>query len=396
MSFARHAAPPPGDWINDPNGLIFAGGQWRLFVQHSDAAPDYKAIGWARFSSADLLHWAWDGPVIPPNDLGQAYSGSIVEEEGGLAAYLTRHDGGVQRQSRLTSCDDGLTWREGPPLGPEGRNVRDPFVFFCQATGDWRMLVAEPCDWTDWGSDPPSRLAVWRNDGRSWMFVAHIGPWMPPGVMWEVPLLIDFGETQALVLSIVDRRSGTADCAVRYWLGHFDGQSFVPDSPPGGLLLDQGPDFYAAMVGTGDAFGPILIAWASAWGTARAMPWPGGVRGGPITFPRHLRLNSQSKRLTQEPAVEIAPSFKKAWDGRKGLRIELRGDRDCTLTVKLDTTGVAVTRQGLDGLLDWNRRETLTLTGPQIIECYEDAGLIELFVRPAGLTITAFLPGAIL
>lgn len=149
MSFGRHAAPPSGEWLNDPNGLIFRDGQWRLFVQHSAEAPDYKAVGWARLSSPDLPYWTWDGPVIPPNPLGQAYSGSIVSEGEELAAYLTRHDGKLQRQVRLASGDLGPTWREGSPLGPEGRNVRDPFVFHCRATGDWRMLVAEPCDWTD-------------------------------------------------------------------------------------------------------------------------------------------------------------------------------------------------------------------------------------------------------
>ena len=395
MNFARHAAPPPGEWINDPNGLVFRDGQWRLFVQHSAAAPDYKLIGWARLSSPDLLDWTWDGAVISPNALGLASSGSILEEDkDGLTAYITRDDAGVQRQSRLTSSDDGLTWREGPPLGPEGRNVRDPFVFFCKTTGDWRMLVAEPCDWTDWRSDPPSRLAVWRNDGQSWKFVAHIGPWMPPGIMWEVPLLIDFGEMQALILSIVDRRLGSAECAVRYWLGRFDGVSFVPDGSPEGLLLYHGPDFYAAIVGTGDALEPTLVAWAATWATARKMPWPGEVRGGPITLPRSLRLERQSKRLTQALAVDLAPSFSKVWDGGSPLRIQVGGDKDCTLTVELDAAGLAVKRQGLGGLLDWDRRESLVLTGPQIVDFYEDAGLIEIFVHPAGLTVTAFLPGA--
>ena len=274
MNFTRHAAPPPGEWINDPNGLIFRDGQWRLFVQHSAAAPDYKSIGWARLSSPNLLHWTWDGPVILPNQLGQPYSGSIVSEGDELAAYLTRHDDKLQRQVRLASRDHGLTWREGPPFGPEGRNVRDPFVFYCIATGDWRMLVAEPCDWADWPSNPPSRLAVWREEDNAWRFVAHIGPWMPSGVMWEVPVLVDFGATQALILSIVDRRSDPPECAVRYWLGRFDGEAFAATSPSEGLLLDHGPDFYAAIVAANEAPDRTLVAWASSWATARAMPWP--------------------------------------------------------------------------------------------------------------------------
>ena len=277
MSFARHAAPPPGEWINDPNGLIFRDAQWRLFVQHSADAPDFKSIGWARLSSPDLLNWTWDGDVIAPNARGEAYSGSLVVEAGELAAYLTRHDGALQRQVRLASGDNGRSWREGPTLGPEGRNVRDPFVFFCQATDDWRMLVAEPCDWTDWPVEPPSRLSVWRKAGHAWVFVSHIGPWMQPGAMWEVPALVDFGDCQALLVSVIDRSKGFDDCAVRYWLGRFDGASFQASTPQEGLRLDHGPDFYAAIVAVAepaDRRDHILVAWASNWATARAMPWP--------------------------------------------------------------------------------------------------------------------------
>ena len=388
----RHAAPPPGEWINDPNGLIFRDGQWRLFVQHSAAAPDFKVVGWARLSSPDLLHWTWDGPVIPPNPLGQAYSGSIVAEGEELAAYLTRHDGTLQRQVRLASGDHGLTWREGPPLGPEGRNVRDPFVFHCRATGNWRMLVAEPCDWTDWPSDPPSRLAVWRKDGEAWQFVAHVGPWMPSGVMWEVPVLVDFGATQALILSIVDRRSGSSECAVRYWLGRFDGEAFATTSPSEGLLLDHGPDFYAAIVAADEPPERTLVAWASSWATARAMPWPGAIMGGPISLPRRLILDAQAGRLVQSPAPDLAPVKSWCWDAAEPLAVTINGI-DCSLTISLDASGLDVTRSGSQ-LLDWHRREALDIAAPQTIDLYEDAGLVEPFIRPAGLTVTAFLPGA--
>lgn len=391
MSFACHAAPPPGEWINDPNGLIFAGGQWRMFVQHSAAAPDYKAIGWARLSSVDLLHWTWDGPVIPPNDRGKAYSGSIVAEGEVLAAYLTRHDGEQQRQVRLASSDHGLTWREGLTLGPEGRNVRDPFVFFCRATDDWRMLVAEPCDWTDWPSDPPSRLAVWRKFDDAWTFVGHIGPWMVPGVMWEVPVLVDFGDTQVLIVSTVDRRKGATNCAIRYWLGHFDGVDFTPTSPRGGLLLDHGPDSYAAIVAAGTTPRPILIAWASSWATARTMPWPGEVHGGPISLPRRLSLDPEAGRLQQSPAPELTPTKSWTWDGTGLFALEVSGN-ECTLIVHLVPTGIGVVRTGSG--LDWKRGETLTIAGPQTIDLYKDCGLIELFIHPAGLTVTAFVPGA--
>ena len=398
MSFAVHAMPPPGEWLNDPNGLIFIDGQWRLFVQHSAAAPDFKSIGWARLSSPDLLHWTFDGAVIAPDALGHAYSGSITAEGDALSAYLTRHDGKTQRQVGLTSYDAGATWHQGETFGPEGRNVRDPFVFFCAATNDWRMLVAEPCDWNDWANDPPSTLSVWRQCNGNWYFVARIGPWMDRGVMWEVPVLVDFGEQQALIVSTVDRRRGDTRCAVRYWLGAFDGTNFTTQTAEEGLLLDHGPDFYAAIVDTATAFGTgdrTLVAWASSWATARGMPWPGGVHGGPITLPRTLTIDAARGRLLQAPVAGVEPGASRDWDGHSRVTIDVAG-QDCSLTLTLDAAGLLVTRHGLDGLLDWECRESAAFAvgGDQTIDIFNDAGLIEMFIRPAGLTVTAFVPGA--
>ena len=397
MSFAFHAAPPPGEWCNDPNGLVFADGAWRLFVQHSAAAPDFRDIGWARLSSTDLVNWTWDGPVIPPDNLGQAYSGSVVAGAGGLMAYLTRHDGTVQRQVGLTSDDAGASWQQGEPFGPEGRNVRDPFVFRCAATGDWRMLVAEPCDWTEWAGQPPSTLSVWRLEGEDWHFVARIGPWMEPGVMWEVPVFVDFGSCQALIVSTVDRRNGGAACAVRYWLGQFDGADFSVTTACEGLLLDHGPDFYAGIVDspTPGGEGRRLVAWASNWDTARSMPWPGGICGGPMTLPRLLSFDPASGRLVQRPGAEIAPTAVCSWDGAASKVVTIAGE-DAQLVLMLDCRGLHVRRNGLDGLLDWEHSDPGAFADnqAQTIGIFNDAGLIEVFIAPAGLTVTAFVPGA--
>ena len=84
--------------MNDPNGLVFADGRYRVFVQYSRSSPEYKAIGWARLSSDDLLSWTWDGSVIPPDVSGLAYSGSIAQVDGTLVAHLTRHQPDAEQQ----------------------------------------------------------------------------------------------------------------------------------------------------------------------------------------------------------------------------------------------------------------------------------------------------------
>ena len=401
MSFTFHAAPPAGEWFNDPNGLIFADGAWRMFVQHSAAGPDFGEIGWARLSSTDLLRWSWDGRVIAPDALGLAYSGSVVAHDSGLTAYLTRHDDTLkhQRQVSLTSNNAGATWCQGVPFGPEGRNVRDPFVFFCAATGDWRMLIAEPCDWTRSADQAPSMLSIWRLDGDEWRFVSHIAGWFEPGVVCEVPILVDFGTRQALILSTVDRRNGGAECAVRYWLGQFDGGSFDVVSAPEGRLVDHGPDFYAAIVSASPSAENerMLVAWASSWETARAMPWPGYIHGGPISLPRNLLLDAAAGRLVQQRIAGVGPTATHSWDGKTPMTISIVGE-DADLTLTFGPRALTVRRHGLGGLLDWERSDERAFFdgAAQTIDIFADAGLIEAFIAPAGLTVTAFVPGALL
>ncbi len=396
MSFAFHAAAPPGEWLNDPNGLVFVDGRYRLFAQHSDAAPDYKTIGWARLSSDDLLRWDWDGQVIAPDDQGEAYSGCLQIEDGALAAYLTRADRAAQRQAqyRLTSGDGGRSWvQDAAALGPAGRDVRDPFVF-AAADGARRMLVAEPCGWSTWANDPPSRLAVWGEGADGWSRVGTIGPWSPPGVMWEVPVLLDFGATQVLVLSIVDRAAGMA-CSVRYWTGRFDGTDFAVNSA-GGALLDHGPDFYATCFNTVEGWPDgerVMVGWASNWATARAMDWPGGAMGGPITLPRQVML--QSDRLAVRPLAAAADraTAGERWTPGRRLEIAVGGD-GCAFEVTIDAAGGLVAeRQATDDALAWRTEHAAFLDAPSDISIFNDRGLIEIFFVDAGKALTVFVPG---
>lgn len=399
MSFGFHASPPSGEWMNDPNGLAFQDGRYRLWAQHSDAAPDFRKIGWGSWSSSDLLHWRWDGVAMPYHDGFSIYSGSVsATETGQIDAWFTRHhhSSNWQTQHHAAVLDWTLC---GERLPPEGRNCRDPFVFFSAATRDWVMLLAEPCDWTDWANEAASRLAVWRSaDRRSWLKQGTIGPWHPPGVMWEVPVLIEFGEVEALIVSLVDRRGGATHCSVRYWLGKFDGAEFrrEPDFPPDGMPLDDGPDFYAAIPNL--AFGwpdkeRVIVGWASSWATARSMTGPGAVCGGPASLPRTITY--RNGRLHQRP-VEAAPALKpvvKAWHPGTTTVIKVIGT-DARLTIEIAPDGhVSASRDAAASELSWQRATARCLTQPTDIVVFNDCGLTETFFTTEGVVLTAFVPG---
>lgn len=399
MSFNFHACPPPGEWMNDPNGLAFQNGRYRLWAQHSDSAPEYRMIGWGSWSSADLLQWRWDGVAMPYHDGCSVYSGSVAATEGGLIdAWFTRHDHARNWQTQHRAA--GPDWTQtSAKLPPEGRNCRDPFVFRSAATQDWVMLVTEPCDWNDWSNEAASHLTVWRStDRRSWLQNGTIGPWHPQGVMWEVPALIDFGDVQALIVSLVDRRGGATHCSVRYWLGKFDGAEFRPEADywSDGILLDDGPDFYAAIPNLALGWPDherVIVGWASSWATARSMTWPGGVHGGTSSLPRTITY--QNGRLHQRPvgAASALKPFVRHWRPGETTAIEVCGSQ-ARLTIKIEPDGfVAATRNADTPELIWNSSRLLSLTYPTDIEVFVDCGLIETFFLTEGRVLTAYVPG---
>ena len=389
--FAFHAAAPPGEWLNDPNGLAFSEGRYRLVAQHAADAPDFKQIGWGAFSSDDLLHWQWDGVEIAPQSDGWAYSGSVVRgDTAELEMFLTRHDpiANMQTQERVTGARDQ---RRFEAFGPSGRNCRDPFVF--PSDGGWAMLVARPCDWHDWASDPPSQLELWRSpDRETWSLCGIIGPWFAAGVMWEVPALIDFGEVQVLLISIVDRRAGGAACSVRYWTGDLTKNGFAPHAgcPTEGRLLDAGPDFYAAipnLVSGWPSDEHVIIGWAANWSDARQRVYPGNAHGGPIALPRVVRLDATGSRLIQTP-IAAAAGLARSVPVSETLITVSRGDS--ALTIECRDQELQVTMARPDSGYS-SHSPLIHLDHPnQSWQIFEDGPLIEIFT-PHGMTVTAVL-----
>ena len=404
---AFHAHPPPGHWINDPNGLVYRDGAFHLFAQHRVDAPDFRATGWARFTSPDLLHWCFDGPVIPPDGSEWAYSGSVFGG-GRLEALHTAHADRIERQVRRISIDGGLSWsapEELTTLGAPARNRRDPFIF---AEGDgWGLLLAEPCDWTDWASAPPSRLRRYRSADRlRWEEVGTIGPWRPAGIMWEVPVLFRAGALDVLIVSEVDRREGRADCSVRAWIGTLSVDTFTPADPVG-QRVDLGPDFYALMTSSAEGW-PLAqtaaVAWLSNWNSARTIGWP-GFAGGPISLPRVLSVEERDRRLTvtNRPHPAVVERFVRpvqVMPDAGMLRLTVAGDRlvlrfaagPNALAVAVDWNAGRL-RAERSGVAPWQTEHEFVPSHARELLVFRDDTLVELFVPGEGLALSAIVPG---
>ena len=57
----------PGNWVNDPNGMIYYKGQYHLFYQHFPYAPRWGTMHWGHAVSPDLIHWEHVGVALFPS-----------------------------------------------------------------------------------------------------------------------------------------------------------------------------------------------------------------------------------------------------------------------------------------------------------------------------------------
>jgi fructan beta-fructosidase len=311
---AFHFSPPSG-WMNDPNGLVFADGEYHLFYQHNPDSIQWGNVHWGHAVSADLLTWQ-DLPIaLAPHDtLGWAFSGSAVIDAGNTSGQCAgddcmvavyTHAGGddrLQKQSVAFSDDAGRTFTEyaGNPVLPnpgDEPDFRDPRVF---RHGDrWIMALASG-----------DRAGLFSSeDLLNWAELSEFGPITDasfPSWTWEVvdlfALQVHGEERWVLKTDLLSRPLGPT--TGRYWVGDFDGTRFtIPSTePPAGRVFDGGADFYAAISYNGLPVGEqIWIGWQASWAYAFSIPtepWRGS-----MSVPRLLRLvdDGEGPVLTQTP-----------------------------------------------------------------------------------------------
>jgi sucrose-6-phosphate hydrolase SacC (GH32 family) len=390
VTLAFHAAPPSG-WINDPNALYAHDGRFRMLMQRRTDAPAFVETGWGLAESDDLLRWRWCGEAISAEAAAWAYSGSVVSSGSALEAFHTVHAPDGETQVRRTSHDGGATWSAAATLPvPRTAARRDPFVFAWG--GGWRMLLARPCPWEGWEAAAPSVIEVWASPDRAdWAQVGEIGSWDPPGVLWEVPVLLPdaAGDAATLIWSRVDRRGGGAACSALWRRGRFDGTGFVADGEA--EPFDYGPDFYAPMLNVAEGWPDgerVAVGWIGSWDTARRMPWP-GFAGGPISVPRAVGPGL-TVGLPERPRAAFAKPVERV--PVAGLGTAICDDfvvEAGNLRIASDRDALVVERRG--GGFDWHRRWPALPTSANSLDILRDGPVFELFV--GGRSVTAAVQG---
>lgn len=313
-----HFAPASG-WMNDPNGLVYFGGEYHLFYQYN---PDYPVPGemhWGHAVSPDLVRWTQLPIALAPHStLGVVFSGSAVidarntsglcPEAGGCLAAVFTHALGAdhqQKQSLAVSHDRGRTFVEyaqNPVLPNPGLpDFRDPKVFWHAPTSRWILILAAG----------PKALLYASADLRNWTELSSFGPLssLPAGA-WECPDLFSLTEEvsgrERWVLKLDVNPGAGRKGDGRYLVGSFDGTRFTADAPEAPQTLDHGPDFYAAQSFSGVAGRSVWVAWRDSWEYAYLTPSEGW--RGAMTFPRELSLLPAAgggSRLAQRPVREV-------------------------------------------------------------------------------------------
>nr|WP_277750903.1 glycoside hydrolase family 32 protein [Anaerobacillus alkaliphilus] len=312
---------PEANWMNDPNGMVYYEGEYHLFYQYHPHSLKWGPMHWGHAISRDMVHWEHLPIGLEPDELGTIFSGSAVVDwndtsglfqgKSGLVAIFTHTKDELQRQSIAYSHDKGRTWIKyagNPVIENLGiKDFRDPKVFWHEETNRWVMVLAAG-----------QKVMFYSSTNLlKWEFVSEFGSCDGAhGGVWECPdlfeLPVDGNPNQKKWVLQVDLGDGSVagGSGGQYFLGTFDGKTFLNDHAPSEILwLDYGKDFYATQSFSDipeEDGRRIWMAWMSNWKYANdvpTFPWRSA-----MSFPREVELKTMSDgqvKLVQKPIREI-------------------------------------------------------------------------------------------
>ncbi|XP_034233421.1 levanase-like isoform X3 [Thrips palmi] len=350
---------PRALWMNDPNGLVYAAGEWHLFYQFNPVSDVPGNISWGHAVSPDLVRWTEltgeGNPAIPyDGDTELIFSGSAVVDQDNtsglgtpenppMVAIYTSANATKQAQSLAFSLDNGRSWTKyegNPVLDEEQKEFRDPKVQWHTPTRRWLMAVALADD---------RKVRFYSSpDLKEWTQLSEFGPMGAVEGQYECPDLFPLpvdGDLERLkwVLVVNVNPGGLqGGSSAQYFVGDFDGERFVADDqdPKAVRWLDYGKDYYAAVSWVGAPDGKrYMIGWMSNWQYAAktpTSPWRNA-----MSVPRVMSLRSRPDGgvdLLQEPVPALASTLHRTAEPIM-----------TAATLNVSAGGAAVVANGCDG-----------------------------------------------
>lgn len=325
-----HHTPAYG-WMNDPNGMFYKDGVYHLYFQYNPYGAVWGNMHWGHSTSTDLMHWKFEGCAIVPDAWGAIFSGSCVVDhentagfgkEAVVAFYTSAKStpwGDIQMQSMAYSLDNGKTFTkyEGNPiLTSSEKDFRDPKVFWYAPGKHWVMILAVGQHMEIYSS---VNLKEWKKESEfGAMQGAHGGVWECPDLV-EIPIE-GTREKKWVLICNLNPGGPFGGSAAQYFVGSFDGEKFVNESPTQTKWMDWGKDNYATVTWNNAPDGRcIALGWMSNWQYANNVPTRQYRSANTLARDLTLYREGQELYLKSTPSSEVKkargkkvsiPSFK--------------------------------------------------------------------------------------
>ena len=344
---------PAKNWMNDPNGMVYVDGVYHLFYQYNPQSNDWGNMSWGHATSTDLIHWTEQTVTLTRDELGDIFSGSAVIDKDNTAGFGTNtmvalytSAGDVQQQSIAYSTDGGKNFTRytgNPVIKNNDDNLRDPKVFWHEASKQWIMALAK--GWkmgVEFYSSPD--LKNWTHQSTFFMELAG-----RPSLQWECPDLIQFGHEWVLLVS-VNPGGPILGSGTMYFIGDFDGKTFTANALNYPLWLDYGMDNYAGVSWSNTGDRKIMIGWMNNWqyaGNVPCSPWRSA-----MTLPRELKLiEYNGKPLLANTVVSEIDKIAGIWQPLTSHLLHLTSEKDAyqlRITLQLDQKSTITLSNGSD------------------------------------------------
>ncbi len=276
---------PAKNWMNDPNGMVYADGTWHLYYQYNPAGPDWGNISWGHATSTDLFHWQEQPVAIEPDNLGYIFSGSAVVDTANTAGFgknaiiamYTAH-GDHEQQCIAYSTDGGMTFTkyEGNPVikNTTHGDFRDPKVVWDDDSKAWYCILAL-------GGEHSAQIYRSTNLKTWTMRSTFTAPSYAPGCnrgIWECTDLFPIqykGERKWVLTVNVSDGGPVVGSGTMYFVGKFTAGRFTAERYNYPLWEDHGMDDYASVTWSGTGDRRVCIGWMNnqAYGGYPVSPW---------------------------------------------------------------------------------------------------------------------------
>jgi sucrose-6-phosphate hydrolase SacC (GH32 family) len=371
-----HFSPQRG-WNNDPNGMVFADGEYHLYFQHNPYGWGWGNMHWGHAVSPDMVHWTELPIALYPHKFGDwAFSGGAVVDKDNTSGWkqgtnlltVAMVTSTGRGECVIYSNDRGRTFHEfeGNPIIKHCG--RDPRPLWYEPGKHWVIALYDEFQggrYIGFYTSP---------DLKTWTFQSRIAGFFECPDLFELPVDGDVSKKKWVLTA----------ASSEYMVGQFDGTKFTPETPK--LPGHRGSGFYAAQTFTSEPKGRVVqIGWLQ---TAT----PGMPFNQAMSLPHELKLRNTTEgpRMTWTPVTELE-KLRDGPDQSGGLAhfrselIELRAQFEPgnAATIEFKLRGATISydakKQELDGA------PAPLVDGKQRLIVYVDRTVLEVFASD-GLT----------